>query len=284
MQTLAQIKQLLAERGFAPQKKFGQNFLIDHNLIAKLVATSGVARSDVVLEVGPGTGVLTEALLAQGARVVAAEIDRGLCVLLRERLGTNPSFTLVEGDCLDGKHAIAPALLHAIDAAGGGNARGFRLVANLPYGAATPLMMLLMCNPRCTGQFVTIQKEVAQRVLAQPGTKDYGPLSVLAQLTQQSALIATLSPQCFWPQPDVTSAMLGMVRSPVQPCEDPPALLAFCMKLFEQRRKQLGSVLTAMGVPKDKLAAGLPEQLAPTVRAEALSPMQLLALWRWWRA
>src|SRR4051812_5019410 len=108
MQTLIQIRALLEERGLAPRKSLGQNFLIDQNLIRKLVDASGVGAGDLVLEVGPGTGTLTEELLERGCEVVACELDRGLAELLRERLGANPRFTLVEGDCLASKREIAP--------------------------------------------------------------------------------------------------------------------------------------------------------------------------------
>lgn len=285
MQTLTHIKQLLASRGLSPRKGFGQNFLIDHNHLLALVDASGVGEGSVVLEVGPGTGVLTEELLARGARVVAAEIDRGMCQLLRETIGADARwaerFTLVEGDCLEGKHAIAPALLAALRDAG----PRFVLVANLPYGAATPLIMQLLArHDACAGIFVTIQREVVDRVLAVPGTKDYGPLSVLATLTARGERLGTLPPGCFWPAPKVTSAMLALRRLPAPLVHEPGLVLAFCHELFAQRRKQLGAVLARMVGSQEatalcaELAASLGPGVDRTTRAEALTPQQLATL------
>ncbi|MCE7973364.1 MAG: ribosomal RNA small subunit methyltransferase A [Leptolyngbya sp. PLA1] len=264
VQTLAEIKELLASAGLSPRHAFGQNFLIDHNLIRRLVDASGVAAGDTVLEIGPGTGTLTDELLDRGCRVVAGEIDRGLCALLRERYAGR-TFTLIEGDCLASKHALNPELLAAL---GPGQ---FRLVANLPYGAATPVMLSLLADvPACTGLFVTIQREVADRLMARPSTKDYGTISVVAQAVAEVRMVATLPPECFWPRPDVTSAMVRMTRLAAPLTARPRALADFCQSLFEKRRKQLGAVLG-----RDH---PWPAGVLPTDRAEALSVTTLVAL------
>lgn len=245
MQTLAQIKQILEQRGLSPRKALGQNFLIDQNLIRKLADACEVRAGETVLEVGPGTGALTEALLERGARVVAGELDRGLAEHLREHIpariaemGWKGQFALVEGDCLAAGRETAPALL---DAVGPGP---FKLVANLPYGAATPLMLsLLISHPHCGLMGVTIQREVADRLLAGPGTKDYGTLGIVAQALASIERVANLPPECFWPRPEVTSAMVLIRRLPTPLTGDPARLAELCQKLFSKRRKQIGAIL-----------------------------------------
>ncbi|MFZ4572982.1 MAG: 16S rRNA (adenine(1518)-N(6)/adenine(1519)-N(6))-dimethyltransferase RsmA [Phycisphaerales bacterium] len=265
MQTLAQIKEILESRGLRPLKSLGQNFLTDHNLIRKLVDAAAVRPGDTVLEVGPGTGTMTEELIARGARVVAAEMDRGLSEHLREHFSAEARFQLVEGDCLASKREIAPAIMAAI---GDGP---FTLVSNLPYGAGTPVMMTLLADhPRCSGLFVTIQREVAERLRAPHASKDYGPLSVLAGCTAEFEWIADLPPQCFWPRPEITSAMVALRRRTVPHCSRPRELLDFLVRVFEQRRKQLGAVLGR--------STALPEGIEPAVRAEALPKDQLIRL------
>lgn len=267
MQTLAQIKEILQARGLAPRKSLGQNFLIDHNLIRKLVDAANLQPGDRVLEIGPGTGTMTEELLDRGCRVVAGELDTGLGAFLADRFKDNPNFTLVAGDCLAGKRSISPALLAAL---GEGP---FRLVSNLPYGAATPVMsVLLISHPECIGQYVTIQREVGDRLLAKPGSKDYGLLSVLASVAAKVRSIATLPPACFWPRPEVTSAMLS-IEPLAQPLISPlPPFVDFVQRLFEQRRKQIGGVLGREGA--------WPPGIEPTARAEDLTVDQLIALFR----
>ncbi len=263
MQTLTEIKHMLEERGLSPRKAFGQNFLIDQNLIARLVDASGVGEGDVVLEVGPGTGTLTEALLERGCQVVACELDRGLADLLRERLGGR--ITLIEGDCLDGKRALNPGVIAAL----GG--RPFRLVANLPYAAASPLMLTLASHHApCVSMHVTIQKEVAQRLRAAPGSKDFGGLSVIIQALCEVRRIAELPPHCFWPRPKVTSEMVSITRRSTPLTDDPDALSETCHALFSKRRKQIGSVLG-----RD---LAWPEGIEPSMRAEQLSVEQFVAL------
>jgi 16S rRNA (adenine1518-N6/adenine1519-N6)-dimethyltransferase len=265
---------MLESRGLAPRKSLGQNFLIDHNLIRKLVDAAGVSGEGdpagrLVLEVGPGTGTLTEELLARGCEVVAIELDRGLAELLRERFGEEARagrFTLIEGDALAGKRALH---VEAVAALGG---RPFTHVANLPYAAGTPVMIaLLVEHPECRGLFVTVQREVADRLLAGPGSRDYGPLAVLAQCYSEVQRIAVLPPECFWPRPEVTSAMVGMVRRE-RPLSDLGArrLAEVVQQLFARRRKQLGSVLGR----EMEFPAGIDRQS----RIESLSLEQVLAL------
>src|SRR5688572_27655913 len=156
---------MLGTRGLSPRKPLGQHFLIDHNLIRALVEASGVSAGDLVLEVGPGTGTLTEELLSRGCRVVACELDSGMCDLLRDHFAGREAFTLIEGDCLESKHEVSVDVRRAL----GGES--FRLVANLPYNAATPLMLtLLLHHPECAAMYVTIQREVAARLAAAPGS------------------------------------------------------------------------------------------------------------------
>ncbi|MCZ6835420.1 MAG: rRNA adenine dimethyltransferase family protein, partial [Planctomycetota bacterium] len=182
MQTLSDIRTLLAERCMHPKHKLGQNFLHDKNQLGKLMEAAQVGEGDLVLEVGPGTGTLTEALLEAGAHVIACEIDTDMADLIDDRLSmvcptqkTN-TFTLIRGDCLDKGRVINPAIVKAI--AG----REFKLVANLPYQIASPLMTtLLIDHSNCIGQYITIQREVADRLLAKPSTKAYGPLSIIVQ-------------------------------------------------------------------------------------------------------
>lgn len=263
MQTLSEIKAALELRGLRPNRALGQNFLCDHNLIQRLISASGVGQGDLVLEVGPGTGTLTESLLDRGCTVIACELDRGLADLLADTLRVHiesKRVTLVRGDCLATKHALNPEITGAV--AG----RPFTLVANLPYGAASPLIVLLASDRACRGQYVTIQKEVAQRLRAIPSTRDYSELSVVVQAMCTVERIATLPPECFWPRPKVTSEMVAIIPRPEPLTDDPRALAAFCHTLFTQRRKQIGSILGRDAV--------LPEGVAPTARPENLTPGQ----------
>jgi 16S rRNA (adenine1518-N6/adenine1519-N6)-dimethyltransferase len=267
VQTLSEIKELLAARGLAPTKRFGQNFLVDQNLLRRLVDASGVATGDLVLEVGPGTGTMTEELLDRGCRVVACELDRGFAALLRERLPERAPgrFTLIEGDCLAGKHALNPEILAAL------GDEPFALVANLPYGAATPLMLtLLVDHPACRAMHVTIQREVADRLRARPGTKEYGELSIVAQALARVERICLAPPGCFWPQPQVTSEMLSLVRRESPATDDPRRLQALCRRLFTKRRKQIGAILGR--------ATPLPPTVSADLRPENLSVEQAVAL------
>lgn len=268
MQTQSDIRAILAARGLSPKHRFGQNFLVDHNLLRKLVDASGIGPDSLVVEIGPGTGTMSEEILARGSELVAIELDRDLAAHLREHFAANPRFTLLEGDCLDGKRALNADALARL--AG----RPFTLVANLPYQAASPVMAICATMPQCLGQYVTIQREVGDRLRAQPNSGEYGPLTIIVQAFCEVEQIAVLPPGCFWPSPDVTSAMLALRprATPSIPHAEADAFGSFVHTLFSKRRKQLGAILGR--------ARAWPEGIDPTARPESLAIADLARLWR----
>lgn len=243
-QTLSEIRALLAAAGLAPQHRFGQNFLFDLNLMRKMVAAAELSRADTVLEVGPGTGSLTEMLLDAAGRVIAVEIDHGLARLLAARFAGEPRFELVEGDVLETKHRISPAVLGRLrtPVAAPAPPTSLKLVANLPYQVATPLLIDLLCiEPRFERFCVTIQREVAERLAAGPHTDAYGPVSVAMQSLATVARIVNVPPSAFWPRPKVDSTML-LIR-PLPPersgIDSPAAFARFVQQGFIHPRKKL---------------------------------------------
>jgi len=279
MQSLTDIKSLLAERGLRPRHRFGQNFLHDQNLMRKLLDAANVQPGDLVLEVGPGTGSLTEALLDAGADVIACELDRDLAALLRERLGER--ITLIEGDAMDRGRSLNPQIVEALQRRDGDHFRGFKLVANLPYQVATSLITsLLIDHPQCIGQFVMVQLEVAQRLLATPAQgKEYGPLSIITQAFAHIELVAKAPASCFWPAPKVESALIAIhprQRDDQFDLQDARAFAAFVVTTFSKRRKQLGTIFgrSRHDWPAPELG------IDPALRPEALSVIQMIALWR----
>jgi 16S rRNA (adenine1518-N6/adenine1519-N6)-dimethyltransferase len=275
-QTKQQIQAMLAGASTAPRHRFGQNFMIDRNLVALVAEAGQIAPSDLVIEVGPGTGTLTEELLSRSGNVVAVEIDRDLAALLRGHFAGRPGFGLIEGDALSGKHELNPRLLSLITEARSAGAR-VKLVANLPYNIASPLVIELLIAGVDLLAF-TVQKEVALRLKAAPGTSDYGPLTVMAQLLADVKLERILPPQAFWPAPKVESALM-VLRRRSQALSDPRQLGAFVAGLFSSRRKMLRKALQQMGVDD---AEGILSQLGifGQQRPEVLSPSAILALWQ----
>ena len=264
MQTLNEIKEMLAQHGVRPSHRLGQNFLHDHNQLRKIIDAADVSPGQRVLEVGPGTGTLTEALLQQDARIIASEIDPTMATILRSRLGER--IELIEGDCLSRSRVLADALQQAL------GEDPFMLVANLPYHAATPLLMdMLLRRRHCMGQVVLIQSEVADRLLATEGGREYGPISVITALMSTATRITTVPPGCFWPQPRVTSAVLRIIPRPDHGIEDPETFADFVGDVFRTRRKQLGTILG-----RDRL----PDWVDPERRPESLAPEELLSLHR----
>lgn len=264
MQTLTEIRSLLESRGIRPKHRLGQNFLHDHNQLRRILDAASPKRGGLVLEIGPGTGTLTEALLEAEADVVACELDKDMAAILSDRVGDR--IRLHCGDCLDRHRRLAPELLELLAD------RPFQLVANLPYQAATPLMMdLLVRRPRCHGQVALIQKEVADRLLSGPGGRIYGPISVLAAVFGEVERIGDVPAGCFWPAPKVTSSIVRIRSRADGFAGDRERFADLVGELFRTRRKQIGATLSRMGLPT-------PDEIDPTRRPETFSPEEFVAL------
>ena len=245
---------MLDAHGLSPTHSLGQNFLIDGNLMGKLLASADLEASDTVLEVGPGTGSLTEMLLERAGHVVAVELDRGLFHMLNDRLDSWETLTLLHGDILRTKSCIEPRVLDLL----GASQRALRgrvcLVANLPYGCASPFLIdLLLSGLRLDLACFTVQKDVGDRILARPGGKVIGPLSIILQSGGAIERTTAIPPQAFWPQPKVDSVMLRMVPRPDR--SRLPHLARVVHACFLHRRKTLRyNLVAAFGTEVARLA------------------------------
>ena len=213
MQTKRQIQELLSAAGVSPNRRLGQHFLVDLNLMRLLVDSADPGPDDLVLEVGCGTGSLTEALAARAGGVVAVEIDHTLAPIAAAQVADQAHVQVIEGDALSSKGALNPTVLEAVAQAREGKRGRFLLVANLPYDVACPVMIHLAKGPPAAdAMFVTVQKEVAERMAAGPGGKHYGTLSIHLAALGRVELMRTLHPSVFWPPPQVDSAFVRFVR------------------------------------------------------------------------
>ncbi len=241
MQTKSEIQAALDAAGVRPKKKFGQHFLIDGNLMRRLVASAELTPNDVVLEVGAGTGSLTEMLAELAGHVVAVEVDRNLFPILQQRLANAPAATLLQRDALETKSHLAGQVLDELARSRSRLGGRILLVANLPYQIASPLIIdLLVADLTVERMCFTIQVELAQRILAEPNTKAYGPLSIVLQAAGSAQRIAHVPRQAFWPLPRVDSAMLRLdVEAELQRSVDLRELAALVRAGFRHRRKTL---------------------------------------------
>ncbi len=266
--------EVLQKYRFRFQKKYGQNFLIDTRVLDKIIAAAEITEEDCVLEIGPGIGTMTQYLAERAGEVVAVEIDGNLIPILEETLSAYKNVTIIHQDILK------------MDVEGLARERGkpLKVVANLPYYITTPIIMgLFEKHVPLKNITVMVQKEVADRMQAGPGTKDYGALSLAVQYYAKPEVVANVPPNCFIPRPNVGSAVVRMDRYGTPPVQvEEGKLFAIIRAAFNQRRKTLANSLGnagELGISKERTGEALERMGLPvTVRGEALSLEQFAEL------
>jgi 16S rRNA (adenine1518-N6/adenine1519-N6)-dimethyltransferase len=261
--TKTALRAFLGAAGIRPRRLQGQNFLADRNLVAAIAREAGAGPRDCVLEVGTGTGILTEALAETAGCVVTCDVDASLQELARGARAWPENVVFLAADILDGKHRLAPDVVGRWRAEREARGlRALRVVANLPYAIATPFLAnLLWEGVEARDALVLVQREAAERLLARPGTRAYGPVSVAVALFARARVVRHVPPQVFWPEPKVHSALLHLEivdpdRARRLRAEGLERLLH---DAFLHRRKMLRSSL-----PRERLAAaGVPEDARP---------------------
>lgn len=273
---LTEIRHLLEHHGIRLTKSLGQNFLHDANQLRRIIALAELHKSDCVLEIGPGLGPLTEQLLAEAGEVLAVEKDARLTTLLRERFASAEHLRLIQADALEylrlGKHDWSD----------------WKMVSNLPYSVASPILVELAQNPRGPTRLVaTLQLEVARRLMAKTAEEDYGLLSLLVQLDYEPRQWFKIPAGCFFPEPDVDSACICLVRrdQPLVGNADERAIFNQLVRRgFSQRRKMLKKLLKE-DWPESLLTRAYDalqqERFDDQARAESVSLEQFVSLARW---
>ncbi len=215
-QTHSYLRDLMEKRGVTPKNKLGQNFLIDLNLLDLIVRRAELTFDDLALEIGSGTGGLTARLVEVAGAVVSVEIDEAFASMVREVIPKNPRVALIHADALKHKNELNPDVLKSMnDLRQLTGTTRIKLVANLPYSVATPVISnLLLTNLPIERMIVTVQLEIAERMMASRGTKEYGALAVMVQSIADVFMIRRLPPTVFWPRPKVWSAIIGIARAP----------------------------------------------------------------------
>lgn len=286
-QTASYLSKRLTAAGLRPVSKYGQNFLIDLNLVDLIANSANLTKSDVVLEIGTGVGSLTSRLSDAAGAVLTVEIDQNLHELASEELEHRSNVKLIQGDALRNKNALRSDLMDLIREAKDriGSDSRFQLVANLPYNVATPIIStLLHQTPPPDGMVVTIQKELGDRIVAEPGNKDYGALSVWIQSQCDAEIVRVLGPKVFWPRPKVDSAIIRLTlnQEKREAIGDLKYFHETVRALFFHRRKFLRSnVISAMKnrLTKEQVDEVLAAQgHGETARSECLSVQQFLDL------
>ena len=269
--------QILQENDFRFSKKFGQNFLIDLHVLGKIIRAAEIGPDDICVEIGPGIGSLTQELAEHAAQVIAVEIDDRLIPILEENLADYPNVRLIHADFL--KLDLSAELIRM------GVERPIKVIANLPYYITTPIIMQLFeSGIPLANMTVMVQEEVARRMQAGPGTKDYGALSLAVQYYAQAEIMAYVPQNCFMPRPNVRSAVIRLKAYEEKPvrARDEKQMFDLIKAAFGERRKQLANSIAnypGLSYDKNQVAAALEALgLSAQIRGEALTLEQFAAL------
>ncbi len=241
-------KHILRAFDLHASRRLGQNFLISPGVVRAVVEAAEIGKDDRVLEIGPGIGTLTQGLLEAGAEVTAVELDKKMPAVLAETLRGYEHLNIVQGDILK---TDIPALM---------GDKPFKVAANLPYYITTPILLKLLEQKLPITRIVTmVQKEVAERMTASPGGKDYGALSVAVQYHTEPEIVLDVPPSCFFPAPEVDSAVVACTirKTPAVTMEDEALFFRVVKAAFGQRRKTLSNALKPLGFPKEKIESAL---------------------------
>jgi 16S rRNA (adenine1518-N6/adenine1519-N6)-dimethyltransferase len=286
-QTQSYLRNLFAQRGISPQRRLGQNFLIDLNIHDLIVKEAAVGPGDVVLEIGSGTGALTSLIAGRGAVVIAVDVDPAMARLTAEAAAGLSNVRVLEHDALANKNTLNPAVLDSVRAGlAAAPARRFKVVANLPYQVATPVITNLLVHPELCPELmvVTIQRELAERLCAGPATAAYGAVSIVVQALADVRVVRSLPPSVFWPRPKVDSAVVAIRPDAVKRAAagDVGWFHQFVRRVFLHRRKYLRHALA--GIWRDEWSKSdvdlwLESQgLSGQLRAETLSVEEFIDL------
>ena len=261
---------ILKQYGMSAKKGFGQNFIIDPSVVEKIARVSGINETTNVIEVGPGIGALTEQLALKAKSVTAYEIDPRCIEVLADTMSPYPNVNVILKDFLEVSADELPE-------------GELTLCANLPYYVTTPILFHILENlPKITSFTIMVQKEVADRFVAKPSTKDYNALSIIVQTLYEVKNVMNVPKGVFLPRPNVDSAVVRFVRRSVLPVEDPDRFFKLVKTSFTQRRKTLANNLKELGNQEKIQSSILKAGLQESVRAEALTLAEFVKLYEVW--
>lgn len=280
MNTFRKTREILNKYGLTAKKKFGQNFLIDDNILDEISASACINDDELIIEIGPGLGNLTSYLLKKSRYVLLVEIDNNMIEILNDRFKENTNYSLINEDILK---VDLDEKISKIEAELGFSFKRVKVVANLPYYITTPILFKLLQDSKRVDEIVVmVQKEVADRMVASPKSKDYGILSVMIKYLADAEIIIKVPKEAFIPSPNVTSAVIKLVKNKKYECDDEEKLFELIHHAFAQRRKKMINSLESskfLNLDKEKIKDAFNKaKLNENVRAEELSIEEFILL------